>query len=194
MNTFRHFALGLTVALLFACEDKRPEPVEVIGAIELNATVVSVDVDDRMIEFEGDDGSRLLTSVDPDVRNLAQVEAGDTLTVRYQSGYALEMAEPGESEWEEAESDTEPLTVQAEEGRRPYGAVGATTRTTVEILSVEEDGRSVSFRDSEGRSRSVQVNLEDVQDFAKHLKQGDRVSIEYAEALTVSIEQTDPDS
>ena len=192
MNSICRIILGLTIAFLVACE-KEPS-VEIIGATEINATVVAVDVDDRIIEFEGPDGNRILTLVDSDVRNLAQVEVGDTLTVRYQSGYALAIAEPGEAVSDEAEPEKEPVTFQAEEGQRPTGVIGMTTRTTVEIVSVEEDGKAVSFRDSEGRLRSVEVYRKEVQDFAKRLKQGDRVNVEYAEALTVSIEQTDPDS
>lgn len=189
MKIINRLVLGFSLALLVACGNKPPEPVEVSAGTELQATVVAIDVNKRLIELEGPDGNRLVTQVGPDVRNLAQVEVGDTLTVRYQAGYALSMAEPGE-----AGADMGAVVGRAAEGERPAGMVGTTTRSTVEILSVAEDGKSVSFRDSEGRVQSIDVHREDVQEFARRLEQGDLVDVQYADALTVSIEQTEPES
>lgn len=189
MKSIRHIALALSLLLLVACEKKPPEPVEISGTTELSAKVIAVDAGERIIELEGPDGDRLLTRVGPDVRNLEQVKAGDTLTVRYQTAYAIAMAEPGE-----AGSDMAAVAGRAAEGELPAGLVGSATRATVEILSVGEDGKSVSFRDSDGRVQSVHVHREEVQAFAKRLKQGDLVDIQYADALTVSIERDDPET
>ncbi len=188
MNQIFRVAIAVSFLLVSACS-RPPEPVEVSGVTELQATVVAVDAGERKIELEGSDGTRVITSVGADVRNLEQVEVGDTLNVRYYSGYVLAMAEPGE-----AGSDMDAIAGRALEGGRPAGMVGTTTRATVEVLSVEKDGKRVSFRDSEGRVRSVPIYREEVQGFAKALEQGDLVDVRFSDALTISIEPSEPQS
>jgi hypothetical protein len=61
-------------------------------------------------------------------------------------------------------------------------------RATVEIVSVAKDGKSVSFRDAEGRLQSIRVRREDAQAFARKLNPGDLVDIRYSEAVAVSVE------
>jgi hypothetical protein len=61
-------------------------------------------------------------------------------------------------------------------------------RATVEILSVAKDGKSVSFRDPEGRVQSIQVRRDDAQAFVRKLNKGDMVDIRYSEAVAVNVE------
>ena len=186
MKGYGRIAFGLFFCLILvsACSQP-PEPVEISGVLELEATVVAVDADKRSIELEGPDGNRIATRVGPDVRNLAQVKVGDKLNVSYYSGYVLSMAEPGV-----AGSEAEAFAGRAAEGERPAATIGTTQQATVEILSVSTDGKKVSFRDGDGRTHSIPVRREEARAFAKRLKPGDMVDIHYSDALTVSIEPT----
>lgn len=186
MNSICRHAFALSLVLVAACA-KSPEPVEIGGVLELEATVVAVDLAERIIELEGSAGNRVATRVGPEVRNLAEVEVGDTLKVSYYSGYVLAMAEPGQ-----AGTDMGAVAGRAAEGERPAGLAATATTATVEILSVEKEGKSVSFRDSDGRVRSVPVYQDEAQAFAKRLKKGDFVDVRYTDALTVSIAPNEP--
>jgi hypothetical protein len=72
--------------------------------------------------------------------------------------------------------------------------VGATTRQTVEILSVAPDGTAVSFRDADGRLQSIDVPREEGQAFARKLRPGDLVDIQYTEAIAVGVESAESDN
>ena len=188
MNRTNLFAFALLVSLITGCS-KDPDPLEISGVIEIQATVVAVDTTDRTLVLRGPQGNDIALRVGPDVRNLAQVEAGDTLSVSYFTGYLISMAEPGQ-----AGSDAEIAAGRAEEGERPGAIVGATMRATVEILSVEDGGKAVSFRDTDGRIRSIQVRREDAQKFVRQLSQGDLVDIRYSEAIAVTVEPSEEGS
>lgn len=182
MNRIGLTAVGILIAILAGCSSD-PEPLEISDVVEIDATVISVDAEDRKVVLRGPEGNQLAFSVGPEVRNLSQVEAGDTLRVSYYTGYVLSMSEPGD-----AGSDAEVAAGRAAEGDRPGAMVGATMRATVEILSVAKDGKSVSFRDPEGQLQSIQVRREDAQAFARKLSKGDLVDIRYSEAIAVSVE------
>lgn len=185
MNKACLFLVGIVAVALAACESS-PDPVEVSDVVSVEATVVAVDTESRSLVVQGADGGQLGFNVGPEVRNLAQVEVGDTLRVSYYTGYVVSMTEPGE-----AGADMEVAAGVAEEGARPGAAIGDTMRATVEILSVADDGTSVSFRDTEGRLNSINVQNEEVQAFARKLKAGDLVDVRYTEAVAIGVEAPD---
>jgi hypothetical protein len=160
-----------------------PEPLEVSDVEKLDATVVAVDAQDRTIVLRGPAGNVVGLRVGPEVRNLSQVEVGDILHVSYYTGFVFSMAEPGN-----AGADGEITAARAAEGDRPGAMLGATMRSTVEIVSVAPDGTAVSFRDAEGMLQSVDVTREEGQAFARKLRPGDLVDIQYSEAIAVSVE------
>jgi hypothetical protein len=160
-----------------------PDPLEISGVMEMDATVIAVDVQDRTLVLRGPKGNDVQVRAGPEVRNLSQVEAGDTLRVSYYTGYLVSMAEPGS-----AGADAEVAAGRAAKGARPGAVIGTTMRATVEILSVAKDGKSVSFRDPEGRVQSIQVRRDDAQAFVRKLNKGDMVDIRYSEAVAVNVE------
>ena len=182
MNTKPIFLFAILMIALMGCQ-KSPEPLEVSGVVEIQATVIDVDAPARTLVLRGPEGKEVGLNVGPKVRNLAQVSVGDTLTVSYYSGYLFSMAEPGN-----AGTDAEIVAGRTEEGALPGAVVGETMRATVEILSVARDGSAVSFRDPQGATQSVDVQREEVQAFARKLRQGDLVDIHYTEAVAVAVE------
>jgi hypothetical protein len=174
--------IGVLVALLAGCSSA-PEPLEVSDVEKLDATVVAVDAQERTIVLRGPAGNVVGLRVGPEVRNLSQVEVGDILRVSYYTGFVFSMAEPGN-----AGADAEIAAGRAEEGDRPGAMIGATTRQTVEILSVAPDGKAVSFRDANGILQSIDVPREEGQAFARKLRPGDLVDIRYTEAIAIGVE------
>ena len=182
MNKIGITLLTLAMFGLMGC-NKSPEPLEVSGVIEIQATVVEVDAKARTLTLRGQEGKEVGLTVGPEVKNLSQVSVGDTLSVSYYTGYLFSMAEPGK-----AGTDAEIMAGRAEEGAMPGAVIGETMRATVEILSVAGDGSAVSFRDPKGVTQSIEVQREEVQAFARKLDQGDLVDIRYTEAIAVAVE------
>jgi hypothetical protein len=182
------FAIGLFCAVLVGCSTS-PEPLEVSDVQEIEATVMAVDAETRLLVLRGPAGNDIAFRAGPEVRNLAQVEVGDILRVSYYTGFVISMAEPGN-----AGADAAIAAGRAEEGDRPGAMVGVTTRQTVEILSVAPDGTAVSFRDAAGLVQSIDVPREEGQAFARKLSQGDLVDIQYTEAIAVGVESAESDN
>ncbi|MFW2404856.1 MAG: hypothetical protein ACN4GT_08815 [Gammaproteobacteria bacterium] len=181
MNRNYLVALGLAIAALAGC-DSPPKPLEVTEVQEIEATVIAADLETRRLVLRGPQGNELGLRAGPEVRNLAQVEVGDILRVSYYTGFVVAMAEPGK-----AGADMGIAAGRTEEGERPGAAVGESMRATVEILSVAQDGKAVSFRDPEGRLHSIDVPRPEGQAFAKKLKAGDLVDIQFTEAIAIGV-------
>jgi hypothetical protein len=52
-----------------------PDPLEISGVMEMDATVIAVDVQDRTLVLRGPKGNDVQVRAGPEVRNLSQVEA-----------------------------------------------------------------------------------------------------------------------
>ena len=176
-------AVLLTV-LLGACATAPPAPVELTEDKALEAEVVAVDVSQKMVTLRGPAGDDVTIRV-PGARNLAQVEPGDILKVIYSATYRASLAEPGRSD-----SGAVLSAGRAPEGAAPGGFVAAEAATTVEVISVSEDGGSVSVRDEEGVLQSMDVRREEGRAFARKLKRGDMVLLEYAEAVAIDLQKS----
>ena len=182
MKILPKLAYACLAMLLVGCATA-PRPLEVGVTEKINAEVVAVDHDTRLLVLRGPEGNELLTRAGPEVRNFAQVQVGDVLSVAFYTGYTVAMAKPGS-----AGVDVEVASSRRPEGDRPGAAAGMTTRSTVEILSVAADGSAVSFRDSEGRMQSIDVVREDSRAFARKLRRGDMVDLTYTEAVAISVD------
>lgn len=174
----------LAVAMLTGCASS-PDPLEISNVETMEATVVSVNMETRSLVLRGPEGDQVGMNVGPEVRNLAQVKAGDTLRISFYTGFLASMATPGD-----AGVDMDFTTGRSEEGERPGAMAGASARGTVEIVSVAKDGTSVSFRDVDGRLQSMDVVSEEGQDFVRKLRQGDMVDVQYTAAVAIGIVET----
>ena len=188
MNKKCAFSIGVLVTVLIGCASA-PEPLEVSDVEVIEATVTAVDADARLLVLRGPAGNEFVFRVGPEVRNLTQVEAGDVLRVSFYTGFVFSMTEPGD-----AGADAEIVAGRAEQGGRPGAMVAVATRQTVEILSVASDGTAVSFRDANGLLQSIDVPREEGQAFARKLKPGDLVDIQYTEAIAIGVESTQSDN
>ena len=181
MNEKFSIVFGILIALLIGCAST-PTPLEVSEVTAIEATVVAVDVSARTLVLLVPAGYVVGLNVGPEVRNLAQVEVGDTLRVNYHKGLLFSIAEPGQTG-----EDAVVTASSAEAGDRPGAMIDTTTSSTVEIISVASDGTSVSFRDASGALQSVDVPRKEGRTFARKLKKGDLVDVQYSESLAISV-------
>ena len=170
--------------ILAACATPPPNPVARETLVQRTATVESIDLPSRLVTLRDEDGHGFTLQVSEEVRNLPQVKVGDRVTASFYQAVAAEVKKPGEGV-EGVDADVS--SVRAEPGERPAGAAGVELRTTVEIESVDTTLNTVTFRRSDGASRTVEVQTPDGQKFIRGLRKGDRVEIAYTEAFAIEV-------
>jgi len=158
-----------------------PKGEAVIASTTVTATVTSIDQKTREVTLRSADGKEYSFVAADDVKNLAQVKAGDVVTATYAEALAYEVRKGGEA--------VAPATAvaggSAEPGKKPAGAVARQTTVTVSITAIDPKAPSVTFKGPGGNTRTIKVlhpeKLEGV-------KVGDTVQITYTEALALKVE------
>ena len=162
-----------------------PESVEITETEEIAAIVTAVDQSQRLVTVRGPQGNAVTLEAGPEVRNLAQVQIGDTVRVIYEQAYVATLTDAEEV------SPSVPLAVgaiRAEPGERPGAAVGSIVTMSVKIESVGPDGLTVTFSGPDGRLTAIYVLREESQAFVRSLRPGDIVELTFAEALAITVE------
>jgi hypothetical protein len=154
---------------------------------ELVATVESVDQQSREVLLRGPGGGLVTVTAGPEVRNLARVQAGDRVVVRYIEALAASLAKPDESGGPSVQMQAD-IARHAPPGSRPTGTVGEQIRATVRIEAVDRAKNTVTFTGPTGAVRTVAVREPDAQRFLQTLNAGDRVDLVYTESLAVAVE------
>ena len=86
--------------------------------LDTRAVVEKVDQNTREVRLRTMDGKELTVLAGPEVRNLAQVSAGDTVRLTYYESVAARMAEPGAG----GPATTSVIASRAPEGSKPAGS------------------------------------------------------------------------
>ena len=175
---------SLLVILAAGCASA-PEPLELSEVQEISATITAVDYSRRRVSVRGPQGNDFTLDVGPEVRNLAQVQVGDTIRLSYEQAYVATLMDADEV------SSSVPVTIgasRAELGERPGAAVGQEVTATVRIESVGPDGETVTFTGPAGRLEAIKIRRDEARTFARGLRPGDIVEITYSEALAIQVE------
>jgi hypothetical protein len=161
---------------------EKPTTVERSSTVTLTATVVAVDQATRVVTLRGPQGNTVTFTAGPEVRNLAQVAAGDEVRVAYYESLALRLLKPDEA----AVNEGGAIASRAAAGEVPKGAAASQVTVTVTIEGIDKANGTVTIKLPDGSPRTVKAadpkNLEKI-------KVGDRVAITYTEALAVSIDK-----
>jgi hypothetical protein len=182
------FSLGLFAALSVAAQmQPAPAPVGMGQVIEVTATVEDIDVDKRLITMKGPEGRVVVSKVDPNVPNLDKVKAGDEVDVKYYRA-ALQQAEIVDPDAKRGGVVTESAAAAGTVGDMPAGVAGREVIEIVEVLDVDPYKKAVAFRGMDGRYREVSVDAPHLEHWLKDLKKGDKVKVNYMEALAIMVE------
>lgn len=154
---------------------------------ELSATVTSVDAKTRMIGLKADDGSTGEYEAGPEVKNFAQIKAGDKVVISYYQGLAAQVAPAGTVASKDVQSVD--LATTAKAGEKPAAGIGTALKATVVIEKVDTKANLVTFTRPDGTSRTLPVQSEEGKQFIKKLKKGDKVDVVYAEAVAVEVRE-----
>lgn len=152
----------------------------VVSTVETTATVVSINHDTRAVVLRGADGEEYSFIAGDEVRNLAQVKAGDVVTATYTEAVAYEVRRGGEANAAEAVA-----MGRAAEGEMPAGMVAREVVLTVEIIAIDRETPTVTFRGPQGNTKTILVRHPEK---LEGVSVGDTVDITYSEALAIRVD------
>jgi hypothetical protein len=189
MHFRRSIALAMvapvTVVLAAVALAADRKPLSRSESVQLRATVETIDQATRTLVLKSESGERAVVVAGPDVRNLDQVDEGDTVLLTYRIGIAAAVKPKGTA----ASPPVEGVAVdRAGPGQKPSATVGRTLASTVKIDSVDTSFNTVTFTRADGITRTVAVEDPEARKFIRSLKPGDAVEISYSEATAVSVE------
>ena len=174
------------LAVLFAGSVGAQDGVEFSDIVEGTATVTAVDQAQRLVTLRGPQGNEVTLEAGPEVRNFAQIEAGDVVRLTYEQYYSAVRIDP--DQLPEAAAAASAGVALAEEGERPGAAIGAIESMVVMIESIGPNGRTATFITPDGALRAIVVRREEGRTFASSLAAGDLVQLTVAEALALVVE------
>ncbi|MCG6875385.1 MAG: hypothetical protein LJE97_09885 [Betaproteobacteria bacterium] len=152
--------------------------------VVVTGTIEAVDRARRVLSVRGSRGNVVDIHAGPEVRNFDQIQAGDTVAVRYYQAIGLALDKTANSGIRER-IDTE-TAVRAPEGARPGVAAGRKVEVIADVQAVDLKNRTVTLR---GVRHTVTLSVAPGIKL-ENIKPGDQVHGEYVEAAAVSVEET----
>jgi len=149
----------------------------------MTAVVEAIDHDTREVTLKGPEGNTLTFIAGDDVRNLDQVNVGDTVMAQYEQSLDIEVlpndgSEPGAGEMTVAQ--------RAEKGEMPGAAVVNSQVVTATVEEINLENNTFKLKGPAGEVREYTArNPENL----KKAEVGDMVVITYTEAVALSVEK-----
>ena len=192
--TLTVLAAASLLAMPTLAQDKAQSPAPTVSAIadalavreKITATAVvqAVDQKNRLLTLKSEDGKVFTIKVGNEVRNLAQVYAGDTVKATYHQALAVQL-----DTIQGTGVNQRIVTVsagRAPAGQMPAGVVEEKVEMLGTILAVDKAKRTVLVQ---GAVHHVTLQIPADMD-VKDLKAGDQVRAVYTQELAVVIEPT----
>jgi len=144
-------------------------------------TVVRVDQGTREVVLRSGNGEEATFIAGPEVRNLAQVEAGDKLSITYAEGLAVRVYPVSagvKGRIENTEISRAPL------GTKPYGMITRRIELTGQVAELDRETRMATLA---GKHGSLTLRVADDVDLS-NVAVGDTVRVDHLERLSISVE------
>jgi len=181
-------ALAASMVLSTAAALATAQPAKIMDAgaagevTTIKAKVDAVDVAKREVTLTGPLGRTVTLKVGEQVKNLAQVKAGDELVLKYAEALTLDVRKGGEAGREKT-STTTPM-VTAAPGAKPGAAQALQVTITANVESVDATRQVVLLQGPGGRY--VEAKIKDPAVF-KTIKPGDKIDATYTEAVLIEV-------
>jgi Cu/Ag efflux protein CusF len=150
------------------------------------AVVKAVDQSTRKVTLLERDGTTFSFVAGPGVRNLAQVQAGDTVKVTYTQSIAIEVRR-ADGTVPDAQAAVD--VTRAPVGAMPSAEIAGVVTASATVIAIDRTTNRVTLKGPEGNFRVVEARdpkkLERVQ-------VGDMVYATYTESLGISVERVPP--
>jgi hypothetical protein len=160
-----------------------PGKAEATATVHVTATVQAVDVAGRTVTLRNEAGEVHTFKVGPEVKRLDEIAPGDTISIDYEQGLALELQPAG--------SENVPPTAiatgaRAGKDQAPGATAAAGVRATVTVTAIDLSRRLVSFQGPGGNTYQVKAGPK-IQ--LEKLKVGDKLLATYVEAVAIQLEK-----
>lgn len=160
---------------------KGPTGAGVGQGVEVQAAVVAVDKENRILTIKGPRGNLKTLTVGKEARNFDQVKVGDMITLTYMEALTVRLekaegAKPGKTVTEELK--------RAAPGEKPGGELTSQVTIVGTVTAIDVKTQLVTVRGPEGNE--VDIKVEDPAKL-KSVKTGDLVRATYTEALAISV-------
>jgi len=191
MNKLSSIAVAVAaaaVAFPLAAQQAAPAPtphvMDAMGAADITTVTVKIEAVDqanRTVTLKGPMGKVVTLKVDPKVKNLAQVKAGDELIVKYAEAVSVKLEKNVEGR---SATTTTTGPVSAPAGSMPKGGMATQTTIVANVQSVDAKKQEVLLEGPGGRF--VEVKVKDPAVFAS-IKANDKVAVTYTEAIVMEV-------
>ncbi|HET6419840.1 MAG TPA: hypothetical protein VFG19_06780 [Geobacteraceae bacterium] len=145
------------------------------------ATVTAIDLKNRLVTLEDEDGNTFDILVGEEARNLPQLKVGDVVEATYYESVAVKVYKPGEVP--SVAGDTS-MVAGAKKGEKPGGLAVKQATVTATVQSIDKKSQTAVLKRADGKIVTVKVkdpkNLENV-------NPGDEVVATYTRALAISV-------
>jgi hypothetical protein len=174
---------SIAVAALLAAAPSAwaQKPLTESAAVEMTATIESIDRDNRVITLKDKDGNTETLMAGPQLKRFDELKVGQTVTFRYMESVAVMIRKPGEAA--AAPSMGEPKVIRGT-GPKPSATVSKQETAVVTVKTIDAKTPAVTVVTDTGNLLSFKVadrkNLEGV-------AVGDRVEVTYTAALAIAV-------
>jgi hypothetical protein len=188
MPSIKTLALAAVAAIVLpvlpATAQERPQGAFVEQVATVSAIVHDVDLTTRQVLLQLGEGEFVTVVAPEEVRNLPQVEVGDTVNLAFYGGIAASLAPAGEPP---IAMDTADALVRAEEGQRPAGATLSQLTSTVTFDAFDPETGIVTFTGQSGIQRQVVVQDPEMLAFVAGLEAGEHVDVTVIEVIALEV-------
>jgi len=175
-RTAAFLAIAMFVATVAAAQIKTLPG----DSITATATVTAIDQTTRLVTLKKSDGEVIQTTASPEIKRLAEIKVGDTITAKYSENLILRVMKPGEPAVNSATGG-----VSAGTGARPSGTVTAQRSITATITAIDPAVPSITLS---GPDKKVYTTKVADREALKQVKVGDRLDVTFAAAVLVSVD------
>ena len=157
-----------------------PGAVGVAQTVEVTATITAIDAASRAVTLKGPQGREMTVIAGPEVKNFAQLHAGDKVGLRYVEALVVELHKGGGK----AVARTEQMAGgSAAPGQAPGAAGGRRVSVVGDVIGLDPATQTVTVK---GPQRTVDLKVRDPEQF-KLIALGDQLEATYTEAMAVAV-------
>jgi hypothetical protein len=149
--------------------------------VKATATVEATDPAKRTVTLKNARGEVRTITAGPEVRNFDQIKVGDSVTIEYVEGLALELKKDGKAVL--GRSEVKSLE-RADPGKKPGGMATREITAVADVVNVDTKKSTVTVKNKEGET--FDLNIRDPEQL-KLIKKGDQIQATYTEAVAVSL-------
>jgi Cu/Ag efflux protein CusF len=184
------FLAALFAATAFAQDKAATPPMPSPGAKEVvvgevskvSATVTAIDPAARAVTLKLANGSTTRYVAGPEMKNFAQVQVGDLVTLEYVQALAVTLKKSTSQVRERVVTE---VSSRAPQGQKPGGLVMRDINVIATVQAIDTKNNTITLR---GPERQATLKVQDAATL-KGIKVGENVEVEYTEAATLKVEK-----